>query len=219
MDTDKIIITVTSTALAGAAALLLLSEVSHSLTMSEYELKMSQRESKIEYLQEELLLANEELDRFINPLPYDRDPAPLYDIPLDEELQQYTYDMCSYYDIVDYYEVVLALMWRESNFYAEAMSSTDDYGIMQINKCNHEYLKEELGVVDIMDVKSNIEGGVYILSTLFREYDDAHEVLMAYNMGPSRATSLWSRGTYSSSYSRDIMSKAEQIRMNNYFSE
>lgn len=144
-------------------------------------------------------------------------PAPLYSsLPISEEIQQYTYDTCVVYGIEDHYELVLAIMWRESNFDADAISSTDDYGIMQINQCNHEHLKSTLDFVDIMDVHNNIEAGIYILSGLFEKYKDESKVLMAYNMGPGGAAEQWSRGNYSSSYSRDVLSKSELIINNKY---
>lgn len=144
-------------------------------------------------------------------------PAPMYSsLPISEEIQQYTYDTCVVYGIEDHYELVLAVMWRESNFNAEAISSTNDYGIMQINQCNHEHLKSTLDFVDIMDVHNNIEAGIYLLSGLFDTYEDESKVLMAYNMGPGGAAEQWSRGNYTSSYSRDVLSKAELISNNKY---
>lgn len=138
--------------------------------------------------------------------------VPLYDIGLSDELQQYTYDMCKKYDIVDKYDQVLAVMWQESNYIPDIISATDDYGLMQINKCNHEYLNEVLGVEDFLDPYSNIECGVYLLSGLYEDYIDDHMVLMAYNMGRGGAASKWEQGIYSSSYSRAVLDKVKNIR-------
>lgn len=140
-------------------------------------------------------------------LVYSRGTAPLYDLALDSELQQFTYDICMYYEIEDHYETVLAIMWKESNFVADAISESDDYGLMQINKCNHEYLQETLGIVDILDEKSNIAAGVYIFSDLIKKYEDLDKALMAYNMGERGAAELWSMGNYTSSYAMDVQSK------------
>lgn len=140
------------------------------------------------------------------------DAAPLYDIPLSEDLQEYTYSLCEQYDIVEHYEVVLGMMHTESNFNADVVSSTGDYGIMQINACNHSWLKEELGIVDIMDARENIECGIYMISDLLRNYSTVDQALMAYNMGPAGAASLWREGIYTSPYSNKVLGSAELIK-------
>lgn len=158
-----------------------------------------------------------ELVKYHNPIQYDSAAAPTYSsLPLSEDLQQYTYSICEVYGIVDYYPVVLAVMWRESDFKADTISATNDYGLMQINKCNHKYLKENLGLVDMLDPYDNIEGGVYILSELIEKYSDINKALMAYNMGPSNASAQWRRGNYTSAYSRDVLAKVELIELNQY---
>ena len=136
--------------------------------------------------------------------------APVYDIPLDAGLQKYTFDTCVEYGIEKHYELVLAIMWRESNFDINAVSSTNDYGIMQINACNHNALKKKLKFVDIMEPENNIEAGIYLISCMLKKYD-RHEALMAYNMGEAGARRQWRRGNYTSSYSRDIIDKANKI--------
>lgn len=178
--------------------------------ITELQAELERKEASIVELQNEL-------NKFIHPIEYDVTPAPLYDLPLSDELQQYTYDTCRYYEIEEHYEVVLAVMWRESTYRQDLVSDTDDHGIMQINKCNHEDLYELLDIVDIMEPRDNIECGVYILSTLIRQYDgNLHKALMTYNMGPRGAAEQWERGNYTSYYSRDVLEKAEQIMNDNY---
>ena len=160
---------------------------------------------------EQLVGAQEALNGFINPAPYGRAAAPTYDIVLSDELQQYTYDTFVVYGIEEHYELVLALMWHESNFVVDAVSATEDYGLMQINICNHDFLCETLDFVDIIDAKNNIEAGIYILSTLFNRFDDVDQVLMAYNMGEGNAAEQWDRGNYTSSYSTAVLERLEQL--------
>lgn len=170
---------------------------------------------EIDDLERDLALAQTELDEYKHQeeeaFQYAVATAPLYDLPLKNELQQYTYAMCSLYDIEDKYELVLALMWQESNYNAKEVSSTNDYGLMQINKCNHKFLRDAVGVDDFLDPHDNIQAGVYILSNLFAEYTTNAQVLMAYNMGPTGAKTLWDRGIYSSNYSRSVISKLNSI--------
>lgn len=124
-----------------------------------------------------------------------------YDIPLSEELQEVTIDLCSKYDVDPI--IAFALMQKESTYQVNVISKTNDYGIMQINKINHEWLSEELGITDFLDPNQNIEAGLYMLGDYLEKYD-LHQALMSYNMGEKGARKAISRGNCSSKYSRDI---------------
>ena len=84
----------------------------------------------------------------------------IYNVPLDDALQRYTYNLCVDYEIEEYYPLVLAVMWRESEFVPTIISKTNDYGLMQINKINHKWLSEELEITDFLDEEQNIHAGV-----------------------------------------------------------
>ncbi len=133
-----------------------------------------------------------------------------YDIPLSTEIQEYTYELCKERGLE--FEIVLALMFAESSYRPSLISKTNDYGIMQINKCNHQRLKSELGITDFLDVKQNIDAGTYLLSELAAKYPDNHKMLMAYNFGEGGAKKHWNNGVYSSKYSRNIVGLAEEIK-------
>jgi len=144
------------------------------------------------------------------PEPEEETPtARIYDIPLTEELQEYTFTLCEEYGVD--YEMVLALMNRESEYKAGVISKTGDYGIMQINKVNHEWLREKLGITDFLDPEQNIRCGIYMLADLMKKYDDPHRVLMAYNMGERGAREYVAKGNTSSAYSRYIMQLRDKL--------
>lgn len=216
LSTVSLLLTLSTSALIVTLAYGTLDNTRHKLEATRWRERAEALEQTVTLTKDELAKAQFALERFTNPIQYELAAAPIYNIPLSEELQEYTYEMCSYYDIVDCYEIILGMMWRESHFKADAVSNTGDYGIMQINECNHDYLRDSLGIVDIMDPYRNIEGGVYIFSTLMHKYEDAHKALMAYNMGSGGAAKHWARGTYSSNYSRDILNKAELIKLDEY---
>lgn len=143
------------------------------------------------------------------------DPEPesevrIYNIPLDEELQEYTFYLCKENNLD--YEMVLAMMDQESDYQEKVISKTNDYGIMQINQVNHEWLEEELGIDDFLDAEQNILAGIRILAELTEKYEDPHRVLMAYNCGETGAKRLWKQGKTTSEYSRSIMARAEELR-------
>lgn len=128
-----------------------------------------------------------------------------YDCPLSEELQDYIFELCEKEDIPP--SLVIALIDHESGFEPTAISSTEDYGLMQINECNHEWLSETYGVTDFLDARQNILCGVKILGNLYHKYEDPHELLMAYNMGEYGAETARENGVTSTNYSESVLSK------------
>lgn len=131
-------------------------------------------------------------------------------VTFGEDLQEFTYYLSAAYDID--YTLVLAIISKESAFMPDGISSTNDYGLMQINACNHEWLTEELGITDFIDPYENIKAGLFILRGLFEKYDSTSKVLMAYNMGENGASKLWEQGIFESNYSKDVLQRQETYR-------
>lgn len=129
-------------------------------------------------------------------------------LPLSEELQEYTYYICKAYYID--YSFVLALMFTESSFKADIISKSDDYGLMQINSCNHKDIGDKLGVTDFLEPHQNIRAGMYLLRKLFEKYDTPERVLMAYNLGEYGASVLWDKGITETTYSKKVLTKADE---------
>ena len=127
------------------------------------------------------------------------------DVPMDARLQEYVFYLSEAYDID--FTFVMALIQHETNFEAGAISSTDDYGLMQINSVNHIYLAEELGITDFLDPYENVKAGMFILRKLFEKYETPEKVLMAYNMGETGAARLWEQGIFEVNYSKEILQK------------
>jgi len=145
------------------------------------------------------------------PAPEADKPAyTYYDVPLADDLQEYTQDLCAEYSF-PHYDVLVALMGHESSYRETVVSETNDHGMMQINACNHEWLREELGVTDFYDARQNILCGIHILAGHYEEYGDIGLALMAYNCGPKGASDLWAQGIYSTSYSRSILQEAQAL--------
>lgn len=125
------------------------------------------------------------------------------DCALDERTQEFVFYICQGYNID--WTLVMAIMQQESSFRSDVISDSNDYGLMQINSVNHEWLTETLGVTDFLDKEQNIRAGVFVLRKLFEEYTDPNLVLMAYNMGSTGAENLWNKGIYSTPYVDDIL--------------
>ena len=107
------------------------------------------------------------------------------DVPMDSVLQEFTYDLCWRHKID--FTLIMAMIKVESNFKPDAISETDDYGLMQINKINHPRLVAKFGITDFLDPHANIVAGTSIVKELFNKYHTPEKVLMAYNMGEAGA--------------------------------
>lgn len=140
------------------------------------------------------------------PFTYDKEDGfkPL-DCALSEELQHYTYTLCKVYNVD--FRLVMAFMYVESGYNAEAVSNTNDYGLMQINAISYDYLHRNLGISSLLNPYQNIHSGIFIIHTLFEKYGDATKVCMAYNHGEGSAADLWNAGIFSTEHSRRIIEK------------
>ena len=136
------------------------------------------------------------------------DFSPL-DVDMDEDLQEYVFNLCYCYNID--WTLVMALIEKESQYQSNVVSKTDDYGLMQINKSNFEWLTDVTGVTDFLNEKDNIRCGVFVLRKLFEKYDDPCKVLMAYNMGENGAGKLWDMGIYQTEYSQDVLTIQQRM--------
>jgi soluble lytic murein transglycosylase-like protein len=135
--------------------------------------------------------------------------AKIYDVKLSSYLQTCTYYNCKKYGVD--YELALAVMFVESSFNPNAYNSRcGDFGLMQINKQNHKWLSQKLGIADFFDAEQNIKAGVYMLS--LNKDEGYHFNLMSYNMGEPRTVQLYDSGIYTSKYSLKVMDKYYQLK-------
>lgn len=138
----------------------------------------------------------------------DLDFTPL-DCKMPEEQQEFTYYLCTGYNLD--FTLVMALIQNESSFDPSVVSATHDYGYMQINEMNHQWLTDTLGVTNFTDPYQNIRAGVFVLRKLYERYQDTNMVLMAYNMGEDAAARLWEKGIYSTDYTEKILNYQMQF--------
>lgn len=122
---------------------------------------------------------------------------------LDYDLQITMQACCEKYGVP--YALALAVADVESRFDPTATSSTNDYGLMQINQVNHGWLLEQ--GIDPMTPEGNIEAGVLFLSDYLTAYGDPEMAIMAYNCGPGGAQKLWAAGTYHTEHSQKVMAR------------
>lgn len=131
-------------------------------------------------------------------------------IKLDEDIQEFIYCLSYGYNIE--FSFVMGLIEQESNFNVNAVSRTNDYGLMQINKSNHKWLTEKFGFDDYLDPYQNTRAGLYILRKLFEKHQDPSKVLMAYHMGENGAKKLWDKGITQTDYSLSVLINAAEFK-------
>lgn len=176
----------------------------------DMKMMMCNDSNTIAELSYEVDVLQDKLSVYTSDYTIPNNPPPRYlDVALDEDTQSYIYSLCCNYDIEEHYELIYAVIKTESNFDPSVVSSTNDYGLMQINKVNHSHLSKTLGVTDFLDPHQNIHCGVYLLSTLLHKYSVA-DALMAYNMGEGGASNLWKRGIHTTQYTVKVLANYKE---------
>ncbi len=136
-----------------------------------------------------------------------------FDVPLSYDLQDFIAELCEIYHVDP--AIVTAMIYKESTYRADAMGdSGKSFGLMQIQKRWHEARMDKLDVDDLLDPYQNVTVGIDFLAELIKKYDgNVEKALVAYNMGASGAyKNCFSKGVYSSKYSRAVLAKAESLQ-------
>ena len=111
------------------------------------------------------------------------------------------------------WELVRAVCWVESGFDSNAISSTGDYGLMQVSYINHGWL----GLTDPLDPEQNLRAGCQILKeAIDKSGGDFTRALMRYNRGDAYAMSQWSQGIYSTYYTEKVLGKYYEYLVGGY---
>lgn len=141
-----------------------------------------------------------------------------YDIPLSKSLQRYIYEVCA--DERVPVTLILAMIEHESRFNPEAVSDSDDYGLLQINKVNHDMLDEKYRCDDLLNPYQNIFCGVKIIGKYIERYDgNLNRAIMAYNMGDYGARKAWENGVETISTSTTILALMQDYERVTFFAE
>lgn len=131
------------------------------------------------------------------------------DVPLDKGLQEFIFYLSAGYNMD--FTFVMAVIQQESQYKANAVSKSNDYGLMQINEVNHPYITETLGITDFLDPYENVRAGMFILRKLFEKYETPEKVLMAYNMGETGAGILCEQGIFETNYSKSVLQIQQEM--------
>lgn len=136
-----------------------------------------------------------------------------YNIKLPVDEQQYAYSMAQKYGIQ--YELLLAVMYKESGYNPSAVGGGNSYGLCQIHISNYTNLSNRLGISSLLDPYDNIKAGAYMLALYMnsgrRISSDNTTIevyaLNSYNMGEgSYYSNCYSRGIIDRAYSNSVIS-------------
>ena len=126
-----------------------------------------------------------------------------YDVPLSHDLQRHIREICKDEGVPE--SLVLAIIEQGSQFNQEAVSPADDYGLMQINEVNTDWLSDELHAPDMLNPYQNVYAGVKIIAKYLREYEDYSKALMCYNLGEYGAKKVWDEGITTTPYCTSVL--------------
>lgn len=152
-------------------------------------------------------IVNEERDVYTEVFGEDNgtDFVPAYyepiideDLPLEPEIQMQIKEICERKHIS--YELVLAIMEKESQFDPEAENGSCK-GVMQLNTNYHD-------INNPFDVIENVEVGTDYLLRLFEQNEDVAWVLDTYN---GRNADYNQAHGIISSYAKEILERSEEI--------
>lgn len=127
-----------------------------------------------------------------------------YEYYMDKEWQDYLYAKLKEYNREDLYSTMFALIYHESKFKPDTISSSNDYGLTQINKCNHKWLSKKLGITNFLDPYQSIDAGVFMFDYCLDKTNTLESALVKYNKGHASSND-------SSKYSREVIEDKDKL--------
>lgn len=127
---------------------------------------------------------------------------PLYNVPLDVELQLHIIHTAEEKRIDP--AIIVAMACKESTYDTSVVGDGgNSYGLLQIQPKWHYERMLKLGCTDLLDPYQNVVVGVDYLSELLNTYGSMDKALTAYNRGSYNGTIT--------QYAENILAYAEQI--------
>lgn len=158
---------------------------------------------------------------FCSDMSYAESPIDSY-LNWDNDLKSYTKQTCQEYDVD--YSLALAVIYNESRFQSglthKNSNGTIDYGLMQVNEVNFDFLQRTVGIKsmkDLLNDKIGIRCGVELLAYHKDFTGEDSSALLRYQIGAGKYRQYTNVGKYTN----DTHSKVWQYReiYNNYLSD
>lgn len=134
------------------------------------------------------LMSADELNELFKACIKEPEPEVTYSgMKLSNEYENQVKELCELYNVPS--ELILTIGYQESDGKWDnngKISPTDDYGEFQINECNHDYIKEQLGYTSddlLYDPIKNAEAAILLVSDIIKMDSSlsAEEIFGIYN--------------------------------------
>ena len=149
------------------------------------------------------------------------DPIGVYE-SWNSDLKEYTAQICNEYNVD--YSLALGVIYNESRFQSGLThvnsNGTIDYGLMQVNEVNFEYLNKALGIqsmTDLLDDRVGIRCGVELLAYHKRHTNDDSAALLRYQIGEGKYKQYLRNGRYTNKTHQQVLTY--QRTFQNYIKE
>lgn len=136
----------------------------------------------------------------------------------DESLKSYTIEMCNKYEVP--VETIASMIWLESRGDVNARSYYGgycNYGLMQINGVNYEWLRERVAlssVEELQDPYKNIECGVVLLRDHLNYTGNVYDAVLRYQVGIG-SYEKYKRNGWGNEYTDRVMREGERMFVKN----
>lgn len=129
-----------------------------------------------------------------------------WDVPLDDELQDYIKGLCDKKDIPP--QIIIGIIEVESGYNQNAKGDgCQSLGLMQIQG---KWLKNP---GNLLDPYNNVKIGIKIYSKKLKKYKTLEKALIAYNLGDYGAEQMYFKnGIYSNRYSKKVLKVADNLK-------
>lgn len=126
------------------------------------------------------------------------------------DLKRYTAEICNEYDVD--YSLTVAVIYNESRFQSglthKNSNGTIDYGLMQVNEVNFDFLHRTLGInsmKELLDDEIGVRCGVALLAyhKQFTESDSA--ALLRYQIGAGKYQQYLKNGRYTNKTHQQVL--------------
>lgn len=135
----------------------------------------------------------------------------------NDDLKSYTQTICAEYDVD--YSLVLGVIYNESRFQSGLThansNGTVDYGLMQVNEVNFDYLNKTLGIrsmSELLDDKTGIRCGVRLLAYHKQYTQNDSAALLRYQIGAGKYKQYLKVGRYTNQTHQRVLTYQTEFK-------
>lgn len=133
-----------------------------------------------------------------------------------DELKSYTQSVCDEYNVD--YSLALGVIYNESRFQSGLThvnsNGTVDYGLMQVNEVNLDYLNKTLGIrsmSELLDDRTGIRCGVQLLAYHKQYTGNDSAALLRYQIGAGKYKQYLRKGRYTNQTHQQVLTYQSEL--------